>query len=93
MYLDLPYREQNGQLVRNEPAYTQWEAHMPDMMLAADRANLLRLQGLFVDYGTQDEFSHIRQGVADFSRLLSDGAVPHTLLVSMATTTIARPNT
>lgn len=81
MYLDLPYRDENGKLVRNEPAYTQWQEKMPDMMLAAGRANLLRLQGLFVDYGTQDEFSHIRQGVADFSRLLSDSAVPHTLLV------------
>jgi S-formylglutathione hydrolase FrmB len=81
MYLDLPYREDNGQLVPNEPAYTQWQSKMPNLMLGSHRANLLKLQGLFVDYGIQDEFSHIREGVQEFSQALAVTAVPHTLMV------------
>lgn len=76
-YADFPYQEHDGQIEKNDPAYTQWRSKMPLYMLDQNTENLRKLRGLFLDYGELDEFSHIRITTALFSRALAEKNIPH----------------
>jgi S-formylglutathione hydrolase FrmB len=79
IFADLPYRDQNGTLVQNEPAWTEWHAKMPLEIVSNYGANLLRLRGLFIEYGMEDDFSHIPMTARLFSAKLAQLGIPHTL--------------
>jgi S-formylglutathione hydrolase len=79
LFVDLPYRDQNGTLVRDEPAWTEWHSKMPLEIVATYGTNLLQLRGLFIDYGMEDDFSHIPVTARLFSQKLPQLGVPHTL--------------
>jgi S-formylglutathione hydrolase FrmB len=79
LFVDLPYRDQNGNLVQNEPAWTEWHAKMPLEIVSSYASNLLQLRGLFIDYGLEDDFSHIPLTARLFSEKLARLGVPHTL--------------
>jgi S-formylglutathione hydrolase FrmB len=79
LFVDLPYRDQNGRLVQNEPAWTEWHSKMPLEIAATYGSNLLQLRGLFIDYGMEDDFSHIPVTARLFSEKLAQLGVPHTL--------------
>src|SRR6185503_17496757 len=51
LLVDLPYRERNGQVEKNEPVYEQWRSKMPVYMVEDNKSNLLKLRGIFFDYG------------------------------------------
>ena len=50
---------------------------MPLYMVDENKQNLMRLRGIFVDYGQKEEFSHIRITTALFSKALADRSIPH----------------
>jgi S-formylglutathione hydrolase FrmB len=79
LFVDLPYREQNGGLVQDEPAWTEWHEKMPLDIVSNYGTNLLQLRGLFIDYGMEDDFSHIPLTARLFSEKLTRLGVPHTL--------------
>lgn len=58
-YMDYPYTEVNGALVRDETIWKRWDAGFGGIPEEIDRyrANLLRLNGMVVDYGRQDEYA------------------------------------
>ena len=41
------------------------------------RKNLLKLRGIFIDYGEKEEFSHIRITTHQFSNALAERNIPH----------------
>jgi hypothetical protein len=42
-----------------------------------NKQNLLKLRGIFLDYGQKEEFSHIRISTTLFSKALADRGIPH----------------
>ncbi|HEV2705521.1 MAG TPA: alpha/beta hydrolase-fold protein, partial [Pyrinomonadaceae bacterium] len=79
--VDFPYRLERGILVPNHPAYAAFQSMLPVNMVDAYTENLMKLRGLFIDYGAQDEFSHIPAGSQSLSRELSEHGISHTFEV------------
>jgi S-formylglutathione hydrolase FrmB len=67
-YVDYPFTEQGGP--RDEPIWARWEAGFGgiDAELAAYDDNLRSLQGIALDYGTNDPYTWIPEG----TRYLAD---------------------
>jgi len=76
-YVDFPYQERDGRLEKRDPAYARWRAKMPLYMVEENKQNLLKLRGIFIDYGQKEEFSHIRITAALFSKALAERNIPH----------------
>jgi pimeloyl-ACP methyl ester carboxylesterase len=62
---------------RNETAYAKWRSHIPVYIAQANKDNLKRLRGIFIDYGEKEEFDHIRIGVKRLSDTFSELNIPH----------------
>lgn len=77
LFVDLPFREENHILVPNNPAYTRFQSKLPVNMVTEHAGQLLKLRGIYIDYGVQDEFSHIPAGSLALSRALSEHGIPH----------------
>lgn len=80
-YGDPPFVFVNGQVRTDPPAYTRIAASLPVNMVAPLLANILKLRAIFIEYGAQENFSHIVAGAQDLSRMLSQAGVSHTLEV------------
>jgi S-formylglutathione hydrolase FrmB len=76
-YVDFPYEEREGRLEKNESAYARWRAKMPLYMIDEHKKNLLKLRAIFIDYGQNEEFSHIRITSQLFSKALAERSIPH----------------
>jgi len=76
-YVDFPYQERDGRLEKNESVMAKWRAKMPLYMIDETRDNLLKLRGIFIDYGEKEEFSHIRITSQKFSNALAERNIPH----------------
>jgi S-formylglutathione hydrolase len=77
LYVCFPFRQVDGRLVPNEPAYGEWHAKMPLYLVERYNENLHKLRGIHVEVGQNDEFPHIRLGSARFSSELAKRDVPH----------------
>ena len=76
-YVDFPYEERDGHVVKNDVVFAKWRSKMPVYMVEENKENLLKLRGIFIDYGQKEEFSHIRISSQQFSKALSERAIPH----------------
>jgi S-formylglutathione hydrolase len=76
-YVDFPYQEREGRLQKNESVLAKWRSKMPLYMVDENKENLLKLRGIFIDYGEKEEFSHIRITSRLFSNALAEHNVPH----------------
>lgn len=77
LYVDLPFKERDGHIEKNDAVYSEWKSKMPLYMVEEYKQNLLKLRGIFLDYGQNEEFSHIRSATASLSKSLSDRQIPH----------------
>jgi S-formylglutathione hydrolase len=77
LYVDFPYVERDGRLEKNESVLAKWRSKMPVYMVEDHKANLLKLRGIFIDYGQKEEFSHIRIATQQFSKALAERSIPH----------------
>jgi S-formylglutathione hydrolase FrmB len=77
LFADEPYRESGGKLIASESTVARWESHLPVNLVERYRENLLKLRGIWLDYGTKDEFSHIPIGTAELSQKLAKAGIPH----------------
>ena len=80
-FVDFPFQEREGRLEKNESAYNRWRLKMPLYLVDENKQNLMKLRGLFVDYGEKEEFSHIRSGSQLFSKALAERNIPHSFEV------------
>lgn len=78
LFVNLPFVEKNGSVIRNEAAYSGYRDRMPLYQVERYRGNLMKLRGIFLDVGEVDEFTHIRRATAKLSAALSDREIPHT---------------
>lgn len=62
---------------KNEAVYAKWRSKFPVYIAEANKENLKRLRGIFLDYGEKEEFEHIRIGVKLLSSIFSDLNIPH----------------
>jgi S-formylglutathione hydrolase len=76
-FVDFPYVERDGRLEKNESVFARWQEKMPVYMVEDKKENLLKLRGIFIDYGQKEEFSHIRIATQQFSKALSERSIPH----------------
>ena len=79
MLVDLPVRRLRNELLPAEPVYTRWHEQFPVQRVAEARESLSRLRLLVLDYGIDDQFTHIPAGTAAFSRELVRYRIPHRL--------------
>ena len=77
MYVDHPFLQGRGMLLRNEPAYSKYRSKMPLYAIEQYRVNLLNLRGIFLDVGEFEEFTHIRTATPMVSAELSKRDIPH----------------
>jgi S-formylglutathione hydrolase len=76
-YVDFPYQEREGRLEKNESVLAKWRSKMPLYIVDENKENLLKLRGIFIDYGQKEEFSHIRITSQLFSKALAERNIPH----------------
>ena len=77
-YADFPYQEvEGGRLEKNESVYARWRTKMPLYMIDENKDNLLKLRGIVIDYGQNEQFSHIRITSQLFSKALAEKNIPH----------------
>lgn len=62
---------------KNEAVYAKWRSYLPGYIAEANKDNLRKLRGIFLDYGEKEEFDHIRTGVKLLSSTLSELNIPH----------------
>jgi S-formylglutathione hydrolase FrmB len=81
LYVDLPFDSTDGRIVPNDNAVASWRSKMPLYVVDQYRENLERLRGIYLDYGAQEEFSHIRTTTRAFSSELASRGIAHTFEV------------
>jgi S-formylglutathione hydrolase FrmB len=64
-------------LKKNDAVYEKWRAKIPSYIASANKENLKQLHGIFLDYGQNEQFAHIRTGVQLFSKTLAELSIPH----------------
>lgn len=92
LFVDFPFEAKSGncnppaegQLLtdtpcvqRNEAVYPKWRSKVPVYIAEANKENLKKLRGIFIDYGQKEEFEHIRIGVKLLSKTFSELNIPH----------------
>lgn len=82
-YILYPYHIQNGEPVRDEMVWKQWESGFGGIAihLQAFKANLLKLKAIGIEYGQQDEYAWVPRGCQYLSQLMHSARIEHTLLV------------
>jgi pimeloyl-ACP methyl ester carboxylesterase len=78
---DAPFVVRNGELQTNPEAFSRIAMNLPANMVFPLLPNILRLHGIFFDYGAQDNFSHISIGAQQLAAHLSEAGVTYTLEV------------
>ena len=76
---DAPFYLQHKQVKTNAEAYSRISTKLPANMVRPLLANIQQLRGIFIEYGAQENFTHIPIGAQEVSRELSEAGVPHTL--------------
>jgi esterase/lipase superfamily enzyme len=77
LYVDVPFQERDGRIQKNDVVYAKWHSKMPLYLVDEYKQNLLRLRGIFLDYGQKEEFSHIRSTTSSLSKALAERQIPH----------------
>jgi S-formylglutathione hydrolase len=67
---DLPYRMQDETLVSNPDVIERWRAAMPLNLINGHEYQLKSLAGLAIDFGYEDDFTHIPDTSIQFGRAL-----------------------
>ena len=81
IYGDPPFRLVNGQLRTDPENFRRIASNLPANMVVPLLPNILRLRSIFIEYGAQENFTHIVLGAQELSRRLADAGVSHTLEV------------
>lgn len=79
MFVALPFGVLDGERVVNEDVFKAYRARFPLHRLDQHWPALASLEGLAIDYGIGDQFSHIPVGSRRFSERLAQLRVPHVL--------------
>jgi S-formylglutathione hydrolase FrmB len=78
---DPPFVVDHGEIRTNPEALSHITANMPVNMVFPLLPNIRRLHGIFIEYGAQENFTHIPWGANELSQKLAQAGVSHTLEV------------
>ena len=80
-YFDYPYKEVDGELVRDDAIWKKWESGFGGIAEEAVqyKDNLLQLKGIVVDYGIHDENPWIPKGADYYGEQLTAAGIPVTV--------------
>jgi S-formylglutathione hydrolase len=78
---DPPFKLVNGQIHTDPAVFSEIAARLPANMIFPLLTNIVQLKGIFIEYGAQENFSHIVIGAQEMSQRLSQAGVAHTLEV------------
>lgn len=78
---DPPFVLNGNQLKTSPVAFSRIASNMPVQMVIPLLPNILKLKGIFFEYGAQENFTHIVFGAQELSQKLSQAGVSHTLEV------------
>lgn len=81
LYGDPPFRVVDGQIRTDPEAYRRIASNMPVNMVVPLLPNIVQLRAIFIEYGAQENFSHIAVGAQELSSTLANAGVSHTLEV------------
>jgi S-formylglutathione hydrolase len=76
---DLPYRRMGTQLIEVPETVKRWEQAMPLNLVESHASDLKRSAGIAIDYGYEDDFSHIPLTAQQFGDKLLKLHVPVTI--------------
>lgn len=82
-YIDYPYQQAaSGELVRDDQVWARWEGGLGKLSEKVQeyKDNLLRLRGLVIDYGRNDEFQWIVRGCEYLDAQLTGAGIPHQMV-------------
>lgn len=79
LFGDPPFRWQGKQLVPDPDVLTSFQAHMVVNAIPGLLPKIRELKGIYIDYGAEDEFSHIPLGAREISAQLATSGVPHAI--------------
>jgi S-formylglutathione hydrolase FrmB len=78
---DLPFVVANGEMRTDPVAYSRIAENMPANMVVPLLPKIAQLKGIFIDFGAQDNFSHIVIGAEETAERLTQAGIPNTLEV------------
>jgi S-formylglutathione hydrolase FrmB len=78
---DPPFRVVKGELQTDPVAYSRIASAMPANMIVPLLPNIAKLHAIFIEYGAQENFTHIILGAQEISQRLSAAGISHTLEV------------
>ncbi|MBV9180261.1 MAG: prolyl oligopeptidase family serine peptidase [Acidobacteria bacterium] len=78
---DSPYVFSGGSLKTDATAFSRIAANMPANMVFPYLAKISLLRGIFIEYGAQENFTHIIIGAQELSSRLSQAGISNTLEV------------
>lgn len=78
---DAPFVVVNGELKTDPRVFSEIAMKMPANMVFPYLPNIARLRGIYIEYGAQENFSHIGLGAQELSQRLSQAGISHTLEV------------
>jgi S-formylglutathione hydrolase len=76
---DPPFRWDSKQLVPDPISLSKFGAHLLNSAIPRLLPSIAKLKGIYIDYGEEDEFSHIGPGVRAMSAQLAISGIPHTV--------------
>ena len=80
-FFDYPYKEQNGEVVKDPKVWALWENGMGNLKQKVQEYhdNLAKLRGIAIDYARQDRLDWIPRGSEYLAKLLTKTGIPNEL--------------
>ena len=82
-YINYPYTQKDNKLIVNDSLMKKYENGFGgwDEKMKKYKTNLLRLQGIVIDVGNQDNYVWIREGCDYFHKLLNENGIKNDLSI------------
>jgi len=80
-FADSPLRKEGNHLAPDPAVFPEFQSHIVMNALPGLLPKIYKLKGIYIDYGAQDEYTHIPLGAQALSAALSNAGIPHLLEV------------
>ena len=80
-FADSPFRKEGNHFAPDPAVFPEFQSHIVVNALPGLLPKVYKLKGIYIDYGAQDEYTHIPLGAQALSAALSNAGIPHLLEV------------
>jgi S-formylglutathione hydrolase len=78
-FADSPVRKEGNHWVPDPEVFPEFQSHIVVNAVPGLLPRIYKLKGIYIDYGAQDEYTHIPIGAQALSAELSTAGIPHVL--------------